>query len=214
MKNGEKQSKRKQEILDVAERLFKIHGYDKTTVQMIADELNTSKGAITYHFKNKCRIMYELLSAYINPLLKFIGANLTEDFNQYLFFSLFIIYSYRFAMKCEKTWQFLYHKEVVSIWLEEQREFTEDAYRKIAKDFHKEFTEDDIYFAAVVDTATETYMFKDFISGKISIDRYCYYQLYLAGLLLRLDEVTIQKNIARAFEFADSHTPPDIFKFR
>ena len=25
--------------------------------------------------------------------------------------------------------------------------------------------------------------------------------------------VTIQKNIRRAFEFADSHTPPDIFKF-
>ena len=213
MKKRETRSKLKQEILDTAERLFKIHGYDKTTIRMIADELHISKGSIGYHFKNKCRIMYELLFSYIDPLQKYISENLTDGFNLYLYFSVFIIYTYRWAIKCEKTWQFLYHDEVMAIWLEEQKDFTEDAYRKIAEDFHKEFTEDDIYFAAAVDNGAEMYMFKDYINGKITVDKFCYNQIYLAGLLSRLDEVTIQKNIARAFEFADSHTPPNIFKF-
>ena len=213
LKDGETRSKLKQEILEAAERLFQIHGYDKTTVQMIADDLHISKGSISYHFKNKCRIMYELLFSFIDPLLKYINENLTEGRNEYLYFSVFIICSYRWAMKREKTWQFLYHEEIMAIWLDDQREFTENAYRKIAEDFHKEFTEEDIYFVTAADNGTEMYMFKDYINGKITIDQYCYNQIYLAGLLLRLDEVTIQKNIRRAFEFADSHTPPDIFKF-
>ena len=37
--------------------MFLEYGYSGTTFQKIADELNITKGAITYHFKNKFMIM-------------------------------------------------------------------------------------------------------------------------------------------------------------
>ena len=47
----------KEEILTVTGRMFLEYGYSGTTFQKIADELNITKGAITYHFKNKFMIM-------------------------------------------------------------------------------------------------------------------------------------------------------------
>ena len=46
----------KEEILTVTGRMFLEYGYSGTTFQKIADELNITKGAITYHFKNKFMI--------------------------------------------------------------------------------------------------------------------------------------------------------------
>lgn len=41
----------KAQILQVAGRMFLEYGYSGTTFQKIADELNITKGSITYHFK-------------------------------------------------------------------------------------------------------------------------------------------------------------------
>ena len=45
--------------------------------------------------------------------------------------------------------------------------------------------------------------------GVFTLDQYCYYHIYLLGILCKLDEMTIQENIKDAFAFADSH-PLDI----
>lgn len=41
----------KEEILTVTGRMFLEYGYSGTTFQKIADELNITKGAITYHLR-------------------------------------------------------------------------------------------------------------------------------------------------------------------
>lgn len=53
---------RKNEILDVAQRLFHEKGYVQTTVEDIMRECNIAKGTLYYHFKGK----EEILSAMIN----------------------------------------------------------------------------------------------------------------------------------------------------
>ncbi len=51
-----------EQILSISTKLFVEHGYDKTTIQDILDELKMSKGAIYHHFKSK----EEILEAIIN----------------------------------------------------------------------------------------------------------------------------------------------------
>lgn len=51
-----------EQILSISTKLFVEHGYDKTTIQDILDDLKMSKGAIYHHFKSK----EEILEAIIN----------------------------------------------------------------------------------------------------------------------------------------------------
>ena len=81
----------KDEILVCAERMFKKHGYDKTTFQMIADELKITKGAISYHFKFKWGIFDELFSGYIKSLHWYIKENLKSNYNSYLHYCIVAI---------------------------------------------------------------------------------------------------------------------------
>ena len=43
----------RQLILDTAKRLFNERGYNGVSLKDIADELNISKGNLTYHFRKK-----------------------------------------------------------------------------------------------------------------------------------------------------------------
>jgi AcrR family transcriptional regulator len=47
------------QIVETAQRLFAEHGYDATSLQMIADELGLTKAAVYYHFPAKTDIMHE-----------------------------------------------------------------------------------------------------------------------------------------------------------
>ncbi|HOO27718.1 MAG TPA: TetR/AcrR family transcriptional regulator [Lachnospiraceae bacterium] len=54
VKNAEE---RKEEILDAAERLFGVKGYDKTSVLDIMNEVGIAKGTLYYHFRSKEEIL-------------------------------------------------------------------------------------------------------------------------------------------------------------
>jgi AcrR family transcriptional regulator len=47
----------RQQILETAQRLFTEHGYDATSLQMIADEMGLTKAAVYYHFRAKSDIL-------------------------------------------------------------------------------------------------------------------------------------------------------------
>jgi len=47
----------RQQILETAQRLFNEHGYDATSLQMIADEMGVTKAAVYYHFRAKSDIL-------------------------------------------------------------------------------------------------------------------------------------------------------------
>ncbi|MEV6217860.1 TetR family transcriptional regulator [Nocardia sp. NPDC051833] len=55
----------RERILAVAMELFGAHGYHRTTVRAIADQLNISKAGVLYHFPSK----YDILAGLAEPLL-------------------------------------------------------------------------------------------------------------------------------------------------
>ena len=64
----------RQQILETAQRLFNEHGYDATSLQMIADEMGLTKAAVYYHFRAKS----EILHAIMQPGIRQIEALLDE----------------------------------------------------------------------------------------------------------------------------------------
>jgi len=55
-----KGDKKRQDILDCAEKLFCMNGYEKTSVQDILDALHTSKGSFYHHFISKQSVLESL----------------------------------------------------------------------------------------------------------------------------------------------------------
>ena len=50
----------RERILDVAQELFTLHGYDKTSLRDIAERLGITKAALYYYFERKEDILLEL----------------------------------------------------------------------------------------------------------------------------------------------------------
>jgi len=203
----------KQDILVAAERLFKEFGYDNTTLQMIADELNIVQGSVTYHFQNKHRIAHDIFERFRNLLHEYIRENMEDGFNYYYYYCIFFIYAYGEIMKRESNWKLFYHKDVIGVWKKEKMPLIEKMYQLIMDDFRKSFTEEELHAIAVMDWGSRMHLFQEYTESGESMDigKYCYYNVYLIGLLARLDEATIQKNIHGAFEFTDSHDSPTVY---
>jgi AcrR family transcriptional regulator len=58
----------RQQILETAQRLFAEHGYDATSLQMIADEMGLTKAAVYYHFRAKSDILHAAMMPGIQRL--------------------------------------------------------------------------------------------------------------------------------------------------
>jgi AcrR family transcriptional regulator len=58
----------RQLVLDTARRLFTQHGYDATSLQMIADEMGVTKAAVYYYFKTKVEILYAISQVFFTQL--------------------------------------------------------------------------------------------------------------------------------------------------
>jgi TetR/AcrR family transcriptional regulator len=56
-----RKEKRRNEIIDAAERLFYAKGYDKVTMDEIAQEVDLSKGALYFYFKSKDSIFFAII---------------------------------------------------------------------------------------------------------------------------------------------------------
>jgi AcrR family transcriptional regulator len=66
--------KRRDEILDVATRLFASKGFMPTTVADIADASQMSKSLIYYYYKSKEDILYDVMHDYVESLLETLRA--------------------------------------------------------------------------------------------------------------------------------------------
>lgn len=62
--------KRRDDILDVATRLFASKGFMPTTVADIADASQISKSLIYYYYKSKEDILYDVMHDYVESLLE------------------------------------------------------------------------------------------------------------------------------------------------
>lgn len=61
---------RKNEILDVAERLFGTKGFDSTSTSDILNEIGIARGTLYYHFKSKEEILDATISRMMNRLIE------------------------------------------------------------------------------------------------------------------------------------------------
>ncbi len=60
---------RKNEILDVAERLFVTKGFDNTSTNDILNEIGIARGTLYYHFKSKTDILDAIIERIGNQLI-------------------------------------------------------------------------------------------------------------------------------------------------
>lgn len=201
----------KRRILAVAGRLFSLHGYDKTTYRMIADELGVVPSAIAYYFQNKTWLVRDLFIDCMNILREYVAANLTEGFNYFLFNGIVDIHFYRSVMQSDHIWAIFNHKNNEILFSDEWLSLFEHGLREVTDSFHKDFNDKELRAATIMNIGARTSIFREFSQhGTMTVDECCYYFVYLAGVLSRLDEATIQRNIRRAFEFADRHEFPPL----
>ncbi len=215
-KDKESQNNLKKDILDSAERLFKTQGYDKTTFQMIADELKITKGAISYHFQYKWKIFDELFSDYLKVLHSFIHENLVENHNSYVHYSIIYISFFRQAMSKKENWALLYHNEVIDFLQRENVNLFTTMFYKISNDFHKGLSDEEIKMACSMAVGAVLKLLSDYDKGtypEIDSDAYCYYCAYLIGTLSRLDEATVKKNLETALGFLEEQDIPKFSLF-
>ncbi|MBB0245647.1 TetR family transcriptional regulator [Streptomyces alkaliphilus] len=63
----------RQRIRDVALRLFAAHGYEKTSLREIAEEIGVTKAALYYHFKTKEDILVAIHDDFTGPIDELIA---------------------------------------------------------------------------------------------------------------------------------------------
>ena len=63
-------AERRNEILDVAERLFCTNGYDNTSTNDIRAEIGIARGTLYYHFKNKEDILDAMIARILDETIR------------------------------------------------------------------------------------------------------------------------------------------------
>ncbi|MBL8234673.1 MAG: TetR/AcrR family transcriptional regulator [Bryobacterales bacterium] len=58
----------KDRILDAAEKFFAVHGFDATSIRMIATAANVNLAAINYHFQSKEALLQAVYSRRVAPI--------------------------------------------------------------------------------------------------------------------------------------------------
>lgn len=197
----------KEEILEVSKHMFYELGYDATTFQKIADELNITKGAITYHFKNKHLIVAHIFDLFFEGVRSFIDSYPENYINFYWRCCTMYIYAYRQIMSDPKIRGLFYHHDQMDQWQSGKVDIVYQLYREIHEDFGKSYTHEDLLMLTYIDMGARRRMYNEYRDNPsfITIDRYCYYHVYLISCLCRLDNKTTEESIRLAFDFADRH---------
>ncbi len=68
MKQQDRATQTKESILQAAEHLFAVQGYEATSVSMICDAVGVSKGAFYHHYKTKQSVFLELMQRWLKGL--------------------------------------------------------------------------------------------------------------------------------------------------
>jgi AcrR family transcriptional regulator len=70
---------RREEILDVAARVFAARGYPKTDLQIVADELGVGKGTVYRYFATKQELFLAAVDRAMRRLTDYIHASMTDS---------------------------------------------------------------------------------------------------------------------------------------
>jgi len=108
--------RRQQDILKVAARLFAERGYERTTLEMIADELGLSKPSLYYYVKSKEDILADIFQEIFQRILARVQADVSPDLEpQVQLHHLIIAYVTHACIYPEGRILFLYESYLLSI---------------------------------------------------------------------------------------------------
>ena len=203
----------KRAILDSARRMFHDLGYEKTTFQKIADEIGISKGAITYHFKNKHFLMIMIFDECFTAIRNYIDRFPECYRNRYWYEITTYLLLYRTLFENPRSRELFFLRGNHEMWEVLKVHTIFDLYQGITADFHKTVSPEEMMVAANIDVAARRRLYRLYAEGDPLVSdqrRFCFYHLQLIGELCHLDQYDIQENIRAAFDFADTHPLPDI----
>jgi len=202
----------KKKILSVTSQFLDQYGYNDTTYQMIADEIGISKSVISYHFESKPVLISMIFEEYVSEIIEYIRINLKDCNNYYLFYCIMHFCLYREVLKSERRKSLFFHKDLFQLWTEDKLHSIKSYMREIASDFNLDITDNEIHINAVINQGAKQGLVHEHFRNPdiISTDSLCYKIAYLFGLLSKLDEATILRNINRAYDFLDKHEYPKI----
>ena len=69
----------RQLILKEAEKLYYVGGYERISLQVIADHLEISKAALFHHFKNKRELFFEMLLMILEHMREMLESNMNKE---------------------------------------------------------------------------------------------------------------------------------------
>ena len=108
--------RRKLDILKVAARLFAERGYERTTLEMVADELGLSKPSLYYYVKSKEDILADIFKEIFQSILESAQRNISPDLEpQEQLHHLIIAYVTHACVFPEGRILFLYESYLLSI---------------------------------------------------------------------------------------------------
>lgn len=205
----------REDILRVSEAGFRREGYDATTFKKIAEELDITKGAITYHFKNKHMIAAHFIQEMFSTFREYIDAHQTEVLNVYCKFCIMYIYAYRLIMKTPNNQEIFYHKDQMHQWQTGKVQTVYGIYASIAQAYGKESLHEELMMKAYMDLGARRRLYEEYTANPylLTLDKFCYYHVYLIGCLSQLPEELVAESIEAAFKFADEHKPPAVRLF-
>ncbi|MBP3645413.1 MAG: TetR/AcrR family transcriptional regulator [Clostridia bacterium] len=200
-------------ILACAKKMFHNLGYEETTFQKIADEVGITKGAITYHFKNKHFIMIEIFDECFAQIREYIDRFPNEYRNQYWYAITTYQIMYRILLNNPRSMKLFYARGNQNLWEISKIDTISDIYRKITLDYHKQLSDEEIRVSANIDLGARRRLYHWLKEGNPLVsdpDHFCYYHMQLIGELCHLSQEDIQQNIRASFEFVKQHGIPDV----
>ncbi|KHK92759.1 hypothetical protein LK12_07830 [Novosphingobium malaysiense] len=73
---------RREQIMDAAEQVFALRGYDGASLRDVARQADASLGVITHHFPSKENLLYNVVLRKRDPLIEIIRENLERAKNE------------------------------------------------------------------------------------------------------------------------------------
>lgn len=74
LSRAEQAERTRQAVLDAARRLFAEHGFDATSLQLIADTIGVTKANVYYYFRTKAEILEAILAGTVDDLSAMLDA--------------------------------------------------------------------------------------------------------------------------------------------
>ncbi len=110
--NEEEYTLRRNEILQVAQRLVQTKGYGQMAIQDILDELKISKGAFYHYFDSKHTLLESIIESIIDEVKK-IALPIVEDADMSAVEKLECVFS---TITRWKTAQIPYYMDLLYVW--------------------------------------------------------------------------------------------------